>query len=59
MIEAAERVLEQLPLVVIAGLVSLTVVIGRRAQTAAARRGHDTTPPAAAPAAADGAVESG
>ena len=47
------------PLVVIAGLVSLTVVIGRRAQAAAARRGHDTAPPAAAPAGADGAVESG
>lgn len=47
------------PLVVIAGLVSLTVAMGRRAQAAAARRGHDTTPPAAAPARADGAVESG
>lgn len=35
------------PLVVIAGLVTVTVAIGRRAQAAAARQGHDTAPPPA------------
>lgn len=47
------------PLVVIAGLVFLTIAIGRRAQAAAARHGHDITPPTTAPAGADGVVESG
>lgn len=47
------------PLVVIAGLVFLTIAIGRRAQAAAARHGVDITPPTAAPARADGVVEAG
>jgi intracellular septation protein A len=38
------------PLVVIAGLVLLTIAIGRRAQADAARHGHDSAPPTAAPA---------
>lgn len=47
------------PLVVIAGLVTITIAIGRRAQAAAAQHGHDITPPTAAPAGADGVVEAG
>ncbi|MDN5930831.1 MAG: hypothetical protein L0I24_07175 [Pseudonocardia sp.] len=44
---------------VIAGLVTITIAIGRRAQAAAAQHGHDITPPTAAPAGADGVVEAG
>ncbi len=47
------------PLVVIAGLVFVTIGIGRRAQAAAARHGHSIAPPTSAPAAADGVVEAG
>jgi intracellular septation protein A len=47
------------PLVVIAGLVFFTIAIGRRAQAAAARHGHDITPPTTAAAGADGVVEAG
>ncbi|MHA6621698.1 VC0807 family protein [Pseudonocardia sp. DLS-67] len=47
------------PVVVIAGLVFFSIATGRRAQAAAARHGHDITPPAAAPAGAGGVVEAG